>query len=412
MQKAKKILIVLLIILCIPKSIFAQEIDDAYEELNYVWVEEEIKNAKTQNELQIDSRYAVVFDRESKTVIWGKEAEKEVPMASTTKIMTAIVMLENITNLNEYIEVCKQAALTGGSRLGLKTGDKITYNDLLYGLMLCSGNDAAVQIAVSVAGSIEEFAKLMNLKAKDLGLVHSHFIVPHGLDNLGHYTTALELAKITDYALKIKKFQEVVATKTYTVTINGYPKTINNTNELLGYLYGVNGVKTGFTNGAGRCLVTSILRDNFNIITIVLGADTKKIRTRDSIRLIEYTYENYELIDIEEKVNNEFDEWKKINKNRIKIYKGKKEIPEIVLGKIKYKKYPVLKDEKDNIYIDIDSILRIEAPIEKNTKIGEVKVALNAAEIMSIDVLIKEKIERKNKLDYLKELIMLCKPDN
>ena len=232
MKKIKHILICILIILIIPfKCSFALE--DDYDELDYVWLEEEIKKAKNENEPKINSRYAVVFDRESNTIIWGKDEKTEVPMASTTKIMTAIVMLENIKNLDEKVEVCKQAANTGGSRLGLKTGDIITYNDLLYGLLLCSGNDAAVQIAVSVAGSVENFAKLMNQKAKDMGLEHSHFVTPHGLDSDGHYTTAYELAKMADYALDIEKFAKVVSTQNYTVNINGYSKNINNTNELL-----------------------------------------------------------------------------------------------------------------------------------------------------------------------------------
>ena len=205
--------------------------------------------------------------------------------------MTSLVLLENLgvnndLTLNSQIEVCKQAGAIGGSRLGLKAGDKITINDLLYGLMLCSGNDAAIQIAVSIGGSVEGFANLMNKKAEELGLKDSHFVTPHGLDMPEHYTTAYELALIADYALNIEKISDVVRTKTYTVSINGNSKTISNTNELLGYLNGVNGVKTGFTNGAGRCLVTSVSRNGLNIITVVLGADTKKIRTKDSISLI------------------------------------------------------------------------------------------------------------------------------
>ena len=123
-----------------------------------------------------------------------------------------------------------------------------------------------------------------------------------------------------------EKIAEVVKTKTYTVNINGYPKTINNTNELLGYLDGVNGVKTGFTNGAGRCLVTSVERNGFNIITVVLGADTKKIRTKDSIRLIEYIYSNYEIVDLEKIINEEYNKWLKLNKNKFIINKGKKNV--------------------------------------------------------------------------------------
>lgn len=232
MKTIKKILVIFIIILCMDFPSFAVDEED-YEELDYVWLEEEINKAKEAEIPIINSRNAVVYDRTSKTVIWGKDENKEVPMASTTKIMTAIVMLENITNLEEKVTVEKKAASIGGSRLGLKTGDEITYEDLLYGLLLCSGNDAATQIAISIGGSVEGFAEMMNNKAKELGLEHSHFITPHGLDSDKHYTTAYELAIMADYALDIEKFAKVVSTKSYTVTINGYPKNINNTNELL-----------------------------------------------------------------------------------------------------------------------------------------------------------------------------------
>lgn len=126
---------------------------------------------------------------------------------------------------------------------------------------------------------------MMNKKANELGLKSTHFITPHGLDETEHYTTAYELAKITDYALKNKKFAQIVNTKTTTININGASKTINNTNELLGNLNGVDGVKTGFTNNAGRCLVTSTSRNGHRIICVVLGADTKKTRTRRQYKI-------------------------------------------------------------------------------------------------------------------------------
>ena len=321
MKKIKSTLVIcLIILLSLQINIFAYEIE---EETDYIWLQEEISNAsaKSVKEPSLNSKYAIAIDRESKAILFGKNENQKVPMASTTKIMTAIVLLENLginnnLTLDTEIEVCKQAASIGGSRLGLKTGNKVKVNDLLYGLMLCSGNDAAIQIAVSVAGSVEEFANMMNKKAKELKLKNSHFVTPHGLDEEEHYTTAYELALITDYALNIDKIAEVVKTKSYTVSINGYSKTITNTNELLGYLDGVNGVKTGFTNGAGRCLVTSVERDGFNIITVVLGADTKKFRTKDSISLIEYVYSNYELVNLEELINQKFDEWSKINESK------------------------------------------------------------------------------------------------
>lgn len=274
------------------------------------------------------------------------------------------------------------------------------------GLCYVLGNDAAIQIAVSVSGSVEEFAKLMNKRAEELGLQNTHFITPHGLDEDEHYTTAYELAIIADYALSIPKIQEVVKTKTYSVKINNNTKTITNTNELLGYLNGVNGVKTGFTNGAGRCLVTSVERNGFNIITVVLGADTKKVRTRDSIKLIEYIYSNYEVVNLENLIGEEFNNWSKINKKRIAIYKGKKESVDIKLEDYKYKFYPVKKDYIKDIKITIENLKTyFEAPVYKKAQVGNVKVQIGDIEIMNIPITINENIQRKMVKDYILECL-------
>ena len=266
------------------------------EDINYTLTEETSSNSNSST-LNLNSRSCVVLDRLSKKILYGKNENNQVKMASTTKIMTAIIVIENC-NLSDTTEVSKKAANTGGSRLGLKTGDKITIHDLLYGLMLCSGNDAAVALAEHTSGSVPEFSNLMNLKAKELGLTNSHFESPHGLDSENHYSTAYQLALLTDYALNNSTFLKIVGTKNYTITINGYPKNISNTNELLGNLNGVYGVKTGFTNGANRCLVTACKRNNMDIICVVLGCDTKKLRTSDSIKLIEYCFKNYEYVNI------------------------------------------------------------------------------------------------------------------
>ena len=202
----------------------------------------------------INSRAAIVYDRNSGMILYGKNENEKRKMASTTKILTAIITIENST-LSDIVTISSKSAGTGGSRLGLHKDDKISVADLLYGLMLCSGNDAAVALAEHISGSVENFAILMNQKACEIGLNSSHFVTPHGLDNEEHYTTAYELALLTNYALKNDIFRKYVGTKSQTITINTYSKTLNNTNELLGYLDGVYGVKTGFTNGANRCLV-------------------------------------------------------------------------------------------------------------------------------------------------------------
>ena len=160
----------------------------------------------------MNSRIGLIYDRASGRILYEKNGNKQTPMASTTIIMTAIVVIEN-ANLKDTVKIDQKAAGTGGSRLGLKKNDKITVNDLLYGLMLRSGNDAAIALATYVGGSVDGFAKMMNDKAKSLGLVNTHFVVPHGLDNKEHYTTAYELAKITDYALKNESLNKLFLLK-------------------------------------------------------------------------------------------------------------------------------------------------------------------------------------------------------
>ena len=187
---------------------------------------------------------------------------------------------------------------------------------------MVSGNDAAVALAEFFGGDISGFADMMNQKASDLGLTSTHFTSPHGLDQDEHYTTAYELALITDYALKNEVFKKIVKTQSYTITIDSNSKVLHNTNELLGYLDGVYGVKTGFTNGANRCLVTSCKRGNLDIICVVLGCDTKKDRSLDSIKLINYVFDNFSVVNIKEILEENFSHWQTQNSNSFNINKG------------------------------------------------------------------------------------------
>lgn len=376
--------------------VFADDENEEITQEDYVQVINQTKDEPTLN-----SRIAVAYDRKSGEVIWGKDEHKRTAMASTTKIMTAIVTLENC-DLTQTVTISKKSAGTGGSRLGLKADDKITMNDLLYGLMLKSGNDAAVAIAETVGGSVEGFAELMNEKAKELKLENTHYVTPHGLDDPEHYTTAVELAKLADYALQNETFAKIVNTKNYTVTINGYPKSISNTNELLGYLEGVNGVKTGFTNNAGRCLVTSVNRNGFEIITVILQADTKKFRTADSIKLIEYIYKNYEPVNIKEIVNEQFKRWCSINTSRIQINKCKNSNLELYIDNLDNDVIPIKKTDKDKIQIEVNNIFYFEAPLQQNTIIGTIKLNLDGKTVDVIEIKNKNTIQKKDILDYFK----------
>ena len=394
----KKILYSILIFLLILLNFSTVCADDVDNEVDF---EDTIEvTASNVSELpKTNSRRYIVYDRISKSMIIGKNEDVKSAMASTTKIMTTIVILET-ANLNEKVTVNAKAGGTGGSRLGLKRGDKASVRDLLYGLMLRSGNDAAVALAEHVGGSVKGFAELMNEKAIELGLTNTHFVTPHGLDDANHYTTALELAKLTDYAMNNETFAKIVGTKSTTIYINNQSRQINNTNELLGVLNGVVGVKTGFTNNAGRCLVTETKRNNMDIITIVLGADTKKDRTKDSVNLIEYTFSKYKMYNLEEQIIKEFNKWKNINEKRILIIKGKTSNPKLALGAIEKATIPIC--DNDKIEYSINALTEVEAPVEQWNVMGTLTVKLNGEILENIDIVNVNEVQKRDWKDYFK----------
>ena len=402
----KKIFYSILIFLLILLNFSTVCADDVDNEVDF---EDAIEvTASNVSELpKTNSRRYIVYDRISKSMIIGKNEDVKSAMASTTKIMTTIVILEK-ADLNEKVTVSAKAGGTGGSRLGLKRGDKASVRDLLYGLMLRSGNDAAVALAEHVGGSVKGFAELMNEKAIELGLTNTHFVTPHGLDDANHYTTALELAKLTDYAMNNETFAKIVGTKSTTIYINNQSRQINNTNELLGVLNGVVGVKTGFTNNAGRCLVTETKRNNIDIITIVLGADTKKDRTKDSVNLIEYTFSKYKMYNLEEQIIKEFNKWKNINEKRILIINGKTSNPKLALGAIEKATIPIC--DNDKIEYSINALTEVEAPVEQWNVMGTLTVKLNGEILENIDIVNVNEVQKRDWKDYFK--IMLNRFEN
>ena len=395
MKKIFYSILVFLLILLNFSTVYADDVDNEADFENTIEV-----TASNVSELpKINSRRYIVYDRISKSMIIGKNEDVKSAMASTTKIMTTIVILEK-ADLNETVTVSVKAGGTGGSRLGLKRGDKASVRDLLYGLMLRSGNDAAVALAEHVGGSVKEFAELMNEKAIELGLTNTHFVTPHGLDDANHYTTALELAKLTDYAMNNETFVKIVGTKSTTIYINNQSRQINNTNELLGVLNGVVGVKTGFTNNAGRCLVTETKRNNMDIITIVLGADTKKDRTKDSVNLIEYTFSKYKMYNLEEQIIKEFNKWKNINEKRILIIKGKTSNLKLALGAIEKATIPIC--DNDKIEYSINALTEVEAPVEQWNVMGTLTVKLNGEILENIDIVNVNEVQKRDWKDYFK----------
>lgn len=389
------LILYILIIIFIPFFSFA----DDYIETNIQELPTEISvSSNINNTPTINARHAVILDRASGTVLYSKNENEKCKMASTTKIMTCIVTLEHINNLQETVTVSKKAAGTGGSRLGLSTNDTISVENLLYGLMLVSGNDAAVCLAEYVGGSIEGFANLMNQKAIELGLSSTNFVSPHGLDHNDHYTTAYELAKLANYALQNKEFSKIVNTLNYTVTINNTFKLLHNTNELLGYINGIYGIKTGFTNGANRCLVTACKRDNLDIICVVLGCDTKKNRTQDSIHLINYAFQNFTTINIKDVINSNFNLWQQTHQDCFEINKGITSLIQLKINdsQIPYEQIALNNIDLNNIDTKITYTSKLFAPLETNSIVGNIDVIINDRTAFTLDIINENYIAKKS----------------
>lgn len=233
----------------------------------------------------ISASSAVLLDGQTGRVIYEKQADKQGLIASTTKIMTALVVCEQV-NVLDRVRIPKEAVGIEGSSIYLKEGEILTVQDLLYGLMLHSGNDAAVALAIYCGGTVEGFAELMNDKARRLGLTNTHFVNPNGLDSPGHYSTARDMAVLSAYAMENPIFYKTVSTKT--VTAGG--RNLRNHNKLLWQLEGADGVKTGFTKKAGRILVSSCTRQGRRLICVTMNDGND---WQDHKSLMETGFANY-----------------------------------------------------------------------------------------------------------------------
>ena len=249
-----------------------------------------------------------VIEKDSGRILYSKNKDQKLPMASTTKVATAITVIENCDDLDESIAVNDGAIGVEGTSIYLRKDEEIKVIDLLYGLMLRSGNDAATALAYHIGGGIDEFAKMMNEMAKKAGASNTNFVNPHGLDDPNHYTTAYDLSKITAYALNNPIFEKIVSTKNYIIeaTNKSEKRYLTNKNKLLRSLDGCCGVKTGYTSKAGRCLVSASKRDDCTIVCVVLNCGPM---FEESSALINSAFNEFELkkiIDKNQEIYNEY----------------------------------------------------------------------------------------------------------
>ena len=241
------------------------------------------------NSIRVNARCAIAMDSKTKQVLFEQNADEIVPMASTTKILTALIAITQ-GNLDKEVTISKNASSIRGSKVKYAAGEKIKLRELLYGLLYKSGNDAAIAIAEDIGGSIEGFANIMNDYARSLGLINSHFESPHGLDSPKHYTCAYDLALLTTKAMENKTFCEICGTKTILKDNSGFTRDYNNINKILYKIPEANGVKTGYTGQAGKCLVSSIKHAERNIVIVVLNCSDRWNVTE---QIYKYVIDNY-----------------------------------------------------------------------------------------------------------------------
>lgn len=333
-----------------------------------------------------------VMESGSKRILYNKNESSKLPMASTTKIMTAITAIENCDDLDKTFEISPKAVGISGTSIYLRKGEKMSMRDLLYGLMLVSGNDASVAIGEQISGSHQKFVDLMNKTAKKIGAENSHFDNTHGLDSQTHYTTAYDLALITSYALSNDTFRDLVSTKnTKIVNTDGKVRYLKNKNKLLSSLDGCCGVKTGFTDDAGRCLVSACEREGMTIVCVVLNCGPM---FEESKALIEKAFNEYNLIDLTTGYA--------YNKT-ITVNRGKKE--NVQIGTTGKYLYPLKREEISKVKYEYNIKDCVEAPVNKGDEVGEIKIFIDKNLHFSEKVITMEDVRRDSIWSKLKDFV-------
>lgn len=308
-------------------------------------------------EINVNARAAIAIDSKSKIVLYEKNAHTLIPMASTTKIMTALVAIK-YGDLNKKFQISCKAAAIRGSTVGYRKGDMVTLRELLYGLMLRSGNDAAIAISEGIGGTVEEFVKLMNEYANQIGLCSTHFESPHGLDSENHYCTAYDLALITIKARENKLFNEIVSAKDIDMKDSNFSRSYHNINKILWLLPNSTGVKTGFTAKAGKCLVSSVNFKDNDVIIVILNSTERWNETK---KINDYINKNYEYKQF-------FSKGETIDEFLINHSKNK-----LILTTEKEIVLPVSKNSNYVVKI-IKPTENIKLPIMKGTKLGSINI--------------------------------------
>ena len=357
---------------------------------------EKIANASTgstinsidSEELNITADYAILIEAATGRVIYEKNADEKAYPASTTKMLTCVLAIEK-GDLDKTLSVSQRAAWTEDPYVGFQQGDMLKERDLLKALMMVSDNSSAVVLAEGIGGSVEGFAKMMNDKAKEIGLTNSHFVTPNGLPDDDHYSTARDMAKIAAYGWHNEKFREFSGTEMDTIEwVSPVNKrmVVKNSNKLLGTMPGVNGIKTGWTNAAGGCLAASAKRDGVQLIAVVLHSDDVNTRFTEAGKLLEYGFSKVKKM-------------KSIDKSRTErtVLVSHGEGFKVTAHPQEDVKFPLLQGDSEKDYtIKISGSGVVEAPIEKGQRVGQATVYYKGKKLNSIPMVADKDVYKGN----------------
>lgn len=327
---------------------------------------------------------SIVMEVNSGRVLYSENEDKRLPMASTTKILTALVVLEHCA-LSDIVKVPREGVGIEGSSIYLKEGDDRTVEELLFGLMLRSGNDAAVTLALHTAGSIESFSALMNERAREIGAINSNFVNPHGLHDDAHFTTAYDLALISCEAMKNFDFKRIVSSRSAKFEERVY----YNKNKMLSSYDGATGIKTGYTKRAGRCLVSSSSRNGMEVVCVTLNCYQMWEQSKALMDQAHNTYKMYDLLS-------------GFNGTAVDVEGGICEKVEVDC--VDSAVYPLKNEEINKISYEIDLVERLKAPVKIGEKSGKINVFVDNCLIFSKNLYTINHVRKKGILDWLKEI--------
>ncbi len=375
----KKIIVVLISFFIFLGSFIADGVP-VNEEVN-----EENKTANA--EYASGSKSAILMEVSTKTILYEKNAHEKLAPASMTKIMTMLLAMEAIESgkikLSDKVLISKNAAGMGGTQIFVEANTEVKVEDLLKGIGIASANDAAVALAEKIGGTEDNFIDMMNKRAKELGAVDTNFKNPHGLDEVNHYTTAYDLALVATELVKHKDILKITSTYEEYINVSGENHWLVNTNSLVRFYQGMDGLKTGYTDQAKYCLTSTMKKNNMRLVGVVMGSDTKEARNTDTINMMEYGFGMY---------------------NTKTIIKSNKKLGTIYINNSRNRDVSYYAENDVNILIDVNTkdvdyktekelYNNVKSPLKKGDVVGELILTYNKKEY-KYNLVVKENIKK------------------